>query len=202
MIFCNMFQEIFKKSAFFVVSSFCLFFVDNTWGWELFLKKPLVVYFDNFENTRAVAETLQERLGADIIRLESVVKYPKNKALFDAQIRSEIEAKNYFPALINDKVDLSSYDVIVVGTPVWSGRAMPVVISFLLKNNFTGKTVYFFSTYSGDAGTAIDEMKDACPNATYGSSLKVELKAPLNDERTVVIPNDIIKKWTTEIMAK
>ena len=73
---------------------------------------------------------------------------------------------------------------------------------FAARNDFAGKIVYFFSTYSENAGAAIDEMKKACSNATHGSSLKVELRTPLHDEKSVMIPNDIIEKWTAEIMAK
>ena len=72
-------------------------------------------------------------------------------------------------------------------------RAMPSVLFFLLKSDFTEKTVYFFSTCSRDAGIAIDGIKKACPNAICGLSLKVELKTPLNDESAVIIPNDIIE---------
>lgn len=202
MCFNDIFQRGFAKAKIFLMVSFCLVFVDNAWSWELFSKKPLVVYFSNFGNTKVIAENIQKRLNADILCLEPVVKYPKDKALFTAQINTEIAAKDYFPALANGKLDLSPYDVVVVGSPVWEGRAMPVVLSFLLKNDFAGKIVYFFSTYSGDAGIAIDEMKKACLNATYGSSLNVELRTPLDDEKAVIIPNDIIEKWTAEIMAK
>ena len=202
MSFYNKFRGLCRRIVVSLFVSFCPFLVDCAWGWELFSNKPLVVYFDNFGNTQLVAESIQERLGADVIRLETVVKYPNDKELRAAQMLAEVKAKNYFPVLVDKKVDLSPYNVIVVGTPVWDGKAAPAVMSFLLKNDFTGKKVYFFSTYSEDAGIAIDEMKDACPNATYGSSLKVELKSPRNDENTVVIPNDVIKKWTAGIMTK
>lgn len=198
----KMSQVFFARARMFLIIGFCLIFVENAWGWEPFSKKSLVVYFSNFGNTQVIAENIQKRLNSDILRLETVVKYPEDRTLFAAQMNAEITAKNYFPALVNGKLDLSPYGVIVVGAPVWKGRAMSAVLSFLLKNNFAGKTVYFFSTYSEDVGIAIDEMKKACPNAIYGSSLRVELKTPLNDERAVIIPNDIIEKWTAEIMAK
>jgi hypothetical protein len=80
------------------------------------------------------------------------------------------------------------------GTRMIAGNIQKILnIEFAAKNDFTGKTVYFFSTYSEDAGIAMDEMKEACPHAAYGSSLKVELRTPLHDEKSVMIPNDIIK---------
>lgn len=197
------FRKVLLKISVVLAVCLCLFFVDNVWNRNLFSNKSLVVYFSSFGNTKAIAKDIQEKLGADILRLQTVVKYPKDKALFLAQMKAEISAQNYYPALINGRIDLSPYDVIVIGTPVWKGRAAPAVISFLKKNNFAGKRVYFFSTYSRNAGLAISEMKKACPNATCGSFLKVELTAPLNnDEASITIPGDIIKKWTTEIMAK
>ncbi len=198
----EVFKRLFARAMMFLIVGFCLIFVESAWSWELSSNKFLVVYFSNFGNTQVIAENIQRKLNADILRLKSAVDYPKDATLFAAQMNAEILAKNYFPALVNGKLDLSPYDVIVVGSPVWKGRAMLAVLSFLLKNDFAGKIVYFFSTYSEDAGIAIDEMKKACPNATHGSSLKVELKAPLNDEKAVIIPNDIIEKWATEIMAK
>ena len=135
----------FARIRVFLAVSFCLILVENAWSWELYPNKSLVVRFSNFGGTQMIAENIQKRLNADILRLESAVKYPKNK------------------------------------------------ISFAAKNDFAGKIIYFFSTYSEDAGIAIDEMKKACLNATHGSSLKVELKAPLHDEKSVMIPNDVIE---------
>ena len=198
MDFYDIFQRVLKKVMFFMVASFCLLSVDSAWSRELLIKKPLVVYFDNLGDTRVVAEKMQDKLSADIVRLETVVKCPKDRGLVAEQMKAELEAKDYFPALVNGKIDLSSYGVVIVGTPVWSGRAAPAIISFLLKNDFSGKRVYFFSTYSGNAGIAIDEMKNACKNATCVSFRKVELRTPLSD----VLPNNIIEKWTAEIMAK
>jgi len=199
MDFCNVFQRVFAKTVFFIVASICLFSVDSSWSREFFAKKSLVVYFDNLDNTRIVAENIQQKLDADIVRLETVVKYPKDRVLVAEQMKSELEAKNYFPALRNGKINLSPYDMIVVGTPVWYGRAAPAVISFLLKNNFSGKKVYFFSAYSGNAGLAIDEMRNACKGATFVSFRKVELRTPLNND---VFPRHVIETWTAEMMAK
>ena len=127
------FQKILSKVSGVLAVCLCLFFVDNVWNRNLFSNRSLVVYFSSFGNTKAIAKDIQEKLGADILRLETVVKYPKDKALFLAQMKAEINARDYYPALINGRIDLSPYDVIVVGTPVWRGKAAPAVISFLKK---------------------------------------------------------------------
>ena len=82
--------------------------------------KPLVVYWtwSDTHNTKVVAEMLQQKTGADIKLIEMVTPYP-----FDfggaAQAGQRDLAQAKAPAIKDMGLDISQYDPIYVGTPIW-----------------------------------------------------------------------------------
>ncbi|MBR4445205.1 MAG: hypothetical protein IKS37_04855 [Solobacterium sp.] len=66
--------------------------------------------------------------------------------------------------------DLSGYDVIFVGFPVWWGREPSIIDTFLESNDLTGKTVIPFCT-SGITGV---EKAVAHIRGILGSGVTVE----------------------------
>jgi flavodoxin len=76
----------------------------------------LVVYYSRSGSTRKIAEALSAALTCD---LEEIVEN-KSRAGFFGYMRSLVEARQKRPSVIEPaKRDPSSYDLVVVGTPVW-----------------------------------------------------------------------------------
>ena len=131
--------------------------------------KPLVVYWTWSEthNTKTVAEMLQQKTGADIKVIELVTPYPTDfGGVMQAGQRDLRQPKA--PAIKEMELDLSKYDPIYVGTPIWFSTYAPPVRTFLQSYDFKGKTVALFCThgqgnpatfkYLSDAKTAVPEI--------------------------------------------
>ncbi len=115
-------------------------------------------------NTQYVARLIAESTGADTFRIEPAVPYTTDHAALVAQARAELR-RNARPTL-KGSVDLSHYDTVFLGYPIWWADLPMAVYTFLETNNFRGKTVIPFVTHGGSrlAGTP-EKIARALPRA-------------------------------------
>lgn len=130
--------------------------------------KILIAYFsradENYKvgnvkvgNTEVMAGFIKDYLGekADTFKIDPVKAYPTN---YNECTEVATEEKNsgarpeYKDA---DKLDISSYDTIFIGYPIWWGDVPMIINTFLEKYDFSGKKIYLFNTHegSGESGT-------------------------------------------------
>ncbi|MBO7489718.1 MAG: NAD(P)H-dependent oxidoreductase [Bacteroidales bacterium] len=127
--------------------------------------KTLVLYYSLTGNTKMVAEEIAADLAADIEEITCVDPYDTN---FMACIeRCKKEREDGTVTEINPvKADLSKYDVIFIGYPVWFGTYAPPIATFLANNDLSGKTIVPFCTFgSGGLESSVKDMTTAQPNA-------------------------------------
>lgn len=119
-------------------------------------KKILIAYFSWSGNTKLIAGKIQSTTGGDMFRIETTVPYPEdyNEAAYGVAKKQHEEGT--MPDL-KDNLDVSSYDVIFVGTPAWWYDMAPAVKTFLNENNFEGKTIVPFITHGGGGKYTIAE---------------------------------------------
>lgn len=138
--------------------------------------KTLVVYFsradENYSvgnvkvgNTELLAKEIVARTGADEFKIVPKVAYPENYQETVEKATAERNA-NARPEYEGD-VDISEYDTIFFGYPIWWGDLPMVVYSFIEQHDWNGKTVIPFNTHegSGNSGT-YDALRDKMPGAT------------------------------------
>ena len=121
-------------------------------------RKVLVVYFSRSGNTELLAKEIARYYQASLLPLKANA-YPMGaRGLFNAVVDSQ-EKK----AVINpDVIDLSSYDTLFVGAPIWRYSPAPPVWQFVKNNKLTNKKVVLFSTFnSGFKQKYIDEFQDS-----------------------------------------
>ncbi len=118
-------------------------------------KKNLVAYFSWGGNTKSIAEKIHSQVGGDMFRIEPVTPYPSDYNETAYGVAKEQKDKGIHPPITN--TDISSYDVIFVGTPAWWYTMAPPVMTFLAENNFEGKTIVPFITHGGGGGYTIDK---------------------------------------------
>ena len=133
--------------------------------------KPLVVYWSWSEthNTKVVAEMLKEKTDADLAVIEMVTPYPSDFG-GAAQAGQRDKAQTKAPAIKDIGVDVSKYDPIYVGTPIWFSSYAPPVRSFLQNYDLKGKTVALFCTHGqGNPATFtyLSDMKALFPDFTF-----------------------------------
>lgn len=135
--------------------------------------KILVAWFSRTGNTKAVADTVAGLTGGDLFELIPEKPYPSDYNAVLTQAQQELN-DNARPALTSRLEDISQYDVIFIGFPIWHGNTPMLVRTFLEEYDFTGKTIVPFST-SGSSGiqTAEREIHALCPDAEVLTGLSI-----------------------------
>ena len=106
----------------------------------------LVVFYSRSGTTRRAAQALAEALKCD---LEEITE-PKPRTGFLGYMRSLLEARRKRPSIIAPKThDVSSYDLVVVGTPVWAWSLSSPVRAYLMATANQLPEVAFFCTLGG-----------------------------------------------------
>ena len=131
----------------------------------------LVAYFSAGGVTAKVAEKLAGALGADTYEIKPEVKYTKaDLDWMNKSSRSSVEMndKRFRPAIITGDVDVSGYDTVYLGFPIWWYVAPTVVNTFLEAYDFTGKKIVLFATAgSSGFGNTRAELQPSAPGAEF-----------------------------------
>ena len=132
------------------------------------MKKILVAYFSASGVTKKVAENMAKAANADLFEIAPEQPYTgADLNWMDKQSRSTLEMKdkNCRPAMAA-KPDVSGYDVILVGFPVWWYREPSIIDTFMESADFTGKTVVPFCTSGGSGlGDSAKNMQSLASGA-------------------------------------
>jgi len=108
--------------------------------------KTLVVFYSRSGTTRRIAEALSQALQCD---LEEITEF-RPRTGFLGYMRSLLETRGKRPSIIGPKKhDVSSYDLVVVGTPVWAWSLSSPVRAYLMTTTSQLPEVAFFCTFGG-----------------------------------------------------
>lgn len=133
------------------------------------MSKKLVAYFSASSRTAKAAEKLANELGADIYEIKPEIKYTKaDLNWMDKKSRSSMEMNNksFRPAILIGDVDVSGYDTIYLGFPIWWYVAPTLINTFLEAYDFSGKKIVLFATSGGSGfGNTVTELQPSAPGA-------------------------------------
>ena len=132
--------------------------------------KTLVAYFSATGNTAKVAEKLAKVVEADLFEIKPEQVYTDADLNWrNDKSRSSIEMndKTSRPAIANKVADMSQYDTVFVGFPIWWGREPSIIDTFMESYDFSGKKVIpFVTSGSSGIGDTGKNLKALAPNAT------------------------------------
>ena len=114
--------------------------------------KILIAYFSATKTTKKAAEKLALGLNADIYEIKPKKEYTKEDLNWmNKESRSSLEMKDKAsrPEIIIDDLDLSKYDKICIGYPVWWYTAPTIINSFLEAYDLSGKEIILWATSGG-----------------------------------------------------
>ena len=133
--------------------------------------RSLVIYFSGTGNTRRVAQAGAEALGADIYEITPVQPYTSaDLNYYDSS--SRVIAEHNDPALRPEIAsalpDLTEYDNILIGYPLWWREAPNIVWNLVEQLDFTDKTVIPFCTSTSDG---IRQSENTLKTLAKGSNI-------------------------------
>lgn len=131
------------------------------------MSNKLVVYFSASGVTKNAAEKLAKAAGADIFEIRPAVLYTRaDLNWMDKNSRSskEINDPASRPEIAALPQDMSGYDTVFIGFPIWWYTAPRIIETFLDSCDLSGKTAVCFATSGGSTvATAEKELKAKYP---------------------------------------
>ncbi|MBQ7182314.1 MAG: flavodoxin [Bacteroidaceae bacterium] len=112
----------------------------------------LVAYFSATGTTRNVAERMEENIPCDLVEIRPAQPYTEADLDWrDKQSRSTLEMNDSTarPEMEPLDIDLSKYELIYLGYPIWWGVAPRIINTFLEKYDLKGKEIIPFCTSGG-----------------------------------------------------
>jgi flavodoxin len=131
--------------------------------------KTLVVYYSRTGNTKMIAESISNALNCDI---EEIIDTEKRSGII-GYIKSGYEvSRGKLSEIKESKRDLSQYDLLIIGTPVWASK-MAVPVRSYLKNNMDKIPLLACFSTCGNSGIEktnqdFAEYTNITPMATLG----------------------------------
>ncbi|MBR1759230.1 MAG: flavodoxin [Lachnospiraceae bacterium] len=148
-------------------------------------------------NTAIVAEMIAKEIGADLFEvLPADDYYPMTyDALTDVAKQEQNDKAR--PQYQGELPDLSAYDTIFVGAPVWWGDWPMIMYTVFENNNFSGKTLIPFSTHEGSGLSGFDKkLQNACPDAEVLKGLAIRGQDAQNNQEKV---RESVQGWLKEL---
>lgn len=151
------------------------FYARNSQRKGLFImSKKLVAFFSASGTTKKVAEMIAEEAKADLFEIEPKILYTKEDLdWMDKKSRSSVEMndKKYRPEIVKKEMDMSTYDEILLGFPIWWYVAPTIINTFLEAYDFSGKKIILFATSGGSGfGNTVKELQPSSPDAVITES--------------------------------
>ena len=130
----------------------------------------VVLYFSATGTTKSIAERIASQSDSDIIEIIPKEKYKDDDLNYNSDCRANREQKdsNARPEIENT-IDITKYDTIYLGYPIWWGTNPKIILTLLDTYDFTGKTIIPFCT-SGSTGISgsVDDLRN------YNSKLNIK----------------------------
>ena len=136
----------------------------------------LVAYFSCTGHTQAVAEQIAQQTGADLYEITPADPYTAEDLNYkdnNCRANQEMNDPAARPALGGDALELSDYDTILLGYPIWWGTMPRILNTFLDTYDLSGKTVLPFCTSSSSGiSQSLAALKEVAPSADVRDGLR------------------------------
>ncbi len=108
-------------------------------------------------NTKRLAQLISQRITCGVYEITEADPYP---TAYDPTVQRNVREQNTDarPAIAGQLPDVSGYDTVLLGSPVWNVRAPMIMSTFIERVDLTGKRVLPFVTYAVSGMAGIDKM--------------------------------------------
>ena len=141
---------------------------------------------DRYGTTEYIANLIRQSVGGELHLIETKETYPKDFDELTDKNHDEMD-EGYLPPLKESNLDISKYDTVFIGYPVWATDAPQAILSFLGEYDLSGKTVIPFCTHDGyGAGSSYKTVEKASHAEKCLDGLAVEAGDVPSAQDTVV----------------
>ena len=133
-------------------------------------KKSLVLYFSATGTTKSIAQRIANESNSEIVEIMPKEKYTSEDLNYNSDCRANREQRDSSSRpQIENSIDITKYDTIYLGYPLWWGTNPKIILTLLDTYDFTGKTIIPFCT-SGSSGISgsVNDLRN------YNSSLNIK----------------------------
>lgn len=149
-------------------------------------KKSIVIYFSRADenyfggslkyidkgNTEVIAEFIHDLTGADMFKVEPLVPYSKD--YYECIEEAKVRTANHDAPIKEAVPDISSYEVIYVGAPVYWGGMPEELFTALEGLDYSGKVIRPFTTHEGSGLSGVPrQLKKICEGAEVLDGLAI-----------------------------
>lgn len=158
--------------------------------------KTLLVYYSQKGNTKQIVDLLKKKVKADTFDTVTDRVYDDDDWKASDQALAEIQS-GQLPELVHAIPDLTKYDTVIIGGPVWGQSLSNPIRKFLEEADLSGKKVTGFWTFWDHDEYYSKTMKEELEkkNATYIEGLPMPRSLTGNSERL----NEAINQWLSSL---
>ena len=130
----------------------------------------LVAYFSVTNHTEGIANEIKSYLNSDIFEIVPKQEYTSEDINYNSDCRANREQNDdkARPEIKNKIEDISKYDTIVLGYPIWWSEAPKIVYTFIESYDFKGKIILPFCTSgSSPIGSSAVNLAKSASNANW-----------------------------------
>ena len=121
------------------------------------LGKVLIVYYSLSGRTKDIARQIADKTHGELYEIKTVKEYSSPSVY--AESKKELSSGNY-PGLRTDNLpNVTEYDTVFIGGPVWWYTMAPPLYSFLKQTSLDGVRVVPFSTQGSNYGQFFADFK-------------------------------------------
>ena len=145
-------------------------------SYQIDQSKAIIIFFsragENYNvgtvdvgNTEMIVNYLKQVTNITSFKINPETDYPTNYQEMVTLAQNE-KSSNARPSIKDPLTDISNYDTILLGYPIWHGDLPNIVMTQLEMLDFEGKTIYPFNTHEGSGlGSSISDIKNSAPKA-------------------------------------
>ena len=161
--------------------------VDATTSASIVIEKDI-----RYGTTEYIANMIAKEVGGNLHRIETITPYTTDFDKLRDVNHNEMD-QNYLPELKESDLDISKYNTVFIGYPVWATSTPQAVLSFLNTYDLSGKTVIPFCTHDGyGAGRSYQVIADTSHAAVTLDGIAIEAKDVPSAQGTIA-------NWLTNI---
>jgi DNA-binding transcriptional ArsR family regulator len=121
--------------------------------------RACVIFYSYSGITRGVAEGIRNASGCDLIEIRTKKPYTSFTAYTTGVLRSR---KMVCDPIEPERIDVSGYDFLIIGTPVWAWKPSPAINAAVQAlHGCEGKMAVIFTTCSNQPGEALPILSKA-----------------------------------------